>query len=175
MPRKPTLAILALLAVGLAGCAGRPVGEKGALGDWVVRSHDDPANGRFSHCALSAKIGRQVNLYLSMSALKALHIGFERSSWRWTPGTRVPVRLGIDDQPVESLAAEAAKPDFLWVYWADWTKPSMHQQDLRVGRTLALDAAGEHFVFDLTGLRPGVRALAACAEAGRARAAPRRG
>ncbi len=173
MPPTRFLALAALIAA-LAGCANRPPPDGVVLADWEIRSHDNPATGRFSHCALSAKTGRDINLYLSMSALKALHIGFERRAWRWTPGTKVPVQLRIDRKPAESLTGDAAKPDFLWVYWADWTKPSMHQQDLRVGRTLGLDVANEHFAFDMKEMRPGVRALAACAEAG-LRRAPRGG
>ncbi len=160
--------LVLLCAAALAGCAaGGP--HRPGLGDWVVQAHNDPKTGKFSHCALTARRGRTINFYVTMSALKALHLGFEHRGWRWTPGDKVPVRLRVDDQPVETFQADAAEPDFLWVYWADWTRPSMHQQDLRVGRTLALDAADRYFTFDLKGMRPAVRALADCARAGLAR------
>gem|GEM_PF-2768283 len=130
------------------------------VGLWRLSAHER-ADGRFSHCAISAPFSNGVTLVLAMADSRTWRLGLVHSGWSLGRGDATRLAVEADGRAPAALMASSPEP---WMVTSDWLEDRALLDRLRESKRLAVTGGTARHEFQLRDMREALAVLEGCAE-----------
>ncbi|TXL80455.1 hypothetical protein FHP25_05365 [Vineibacter terrae] len=151
------IALLVGVLVTLPARAESIAGSTFASGNWRGAAFE--ANGRFTHCGMSARYRSGISMFFSVSGDWTWRIAWQHDDWRLTVGQAVPVTFWIDSFQPRQVNAKATQASFAI---AELPAEANMFDLFRRGYMLYVTAEGRRFQFSLDGTYAALTSLGMC-------------
>jgi hypothetical protein len=152
-------------AVSLLGSPGAAIadqmpGSEMRVANWYGGAYAD-AEGKFSHCAMSASYKSGILMIFSVSKNYSWRVGWTSETWRFTPGQKVPIAVYVDGSGPFNLEAVARTDK---VATAELPSKASIFDLMRKGYNMQVYAEGRTYGFNLDGTYAALTEILACVD-----------
>lgn len=129
------------------------------VGGWRVGAYTHDRSGQFSHCAAGVSYQSGIFLFFAIGRDFSWSMNLANNRWQLQDGSHHAIRFQVDRGPILNGTAKVNGSDMVEIELLD---SAALFRVLKAGRTLAVEASGQTFSFDLTNSSKALDAAIRC-------------